>query len=340
MEAEGTFTSRSGRIRDCLSIRGRRQPVQRHTAAMVNAGSSGKPSCFVAMPITLRAEDLDTYDGDADHWSHVMESLFVKAIDEAGFKPIRPVAKGAHLIHGLIIRHLSTADLVLVDLSSHNPNVFFELGVRTSLNLPIALVRDEHTKIPFDTSGINTHEYNSKLRGWEILEEQQSLMQHIRDSVASCSGENPLWRQFGLTIRAEEPEANESPLEAKIDLLNDRVRGLQARLDDERDLRADLRAAEVERRLSEAAVNRPTWDDLARTPARELFASAVRRFVQDRFDVHFGFLGPNETVVEIGGGASASDLARIRELARRYEVVARLRPYGRPDEQGDPEASA
>lgn len=178
-----------------------------------------KPTCFIAMPITTQPEDVERYGGDEDHWGHVMGSLFETAIEQAGFQPIRPAAQGAHLIHGLIIRHLSTADLVLVDLSTHNPNVFFELGVRTSLNLPIALVRDEHTKIPFDTSGINTHRYDSNLRGWEVQQQQQALAQHIKDSHVSCDGQNPLWRQFGLTIRASEPDANESPLEAKMDLL-------------------------------------------------------------------------------------------------------------------------
>src|SRR3712207_6973285 len=46
----------------------------------------------------------------------------------------------------------------------------------------------------------------------------------FRSSATSCAGENPLWRQFGLTIRAHEPDADESPLEAKVDLLTDRDR--------------------------------------------------------------------------------------------------------------------
>lgn len=51
--------------------------------------------------------------------------------------------------------------MVLCDMSQNNPNVFFELGVRTSVNKPVALVRcDEDSPIPFDVSGVNTHTYD------------------------------------------------------------------------------------------------------------------------------------------------------------------------------------
>lgn len=177
--------------------------------------------CFIAMPITTHSEEADRYGGDAQHWKHVMESLFVPAITAAGYEPVVPAAKGAYLIHASIIKHLSESDLVLCDLSSHNPNVFFELGVRTSINLPVALVKDEHTSIPFDTSGINTFQYKSALNGWDMETEIRTLAQHIRDSADSCNGQNPLWSQFGLSITAQEPSSSQSPLEAKVDVMMD-----------------------------------------------------------------------------------------------------------------------
>ncbi|MFI8525709.1 hypothetical protein ACIGB8_14745 [Promicromonospora sukumoe] len=197
------------------------------------AESDEKPTCFIAMPITTQPEHVDRYDDDEDHWGHVMGSLFEKAIENAGFRPIRPAAKGAHLIHAQIIQHLSTASLVLVDLSAHNPNVFFELGVRTSLDLPIALVVDEHTNIPFDTSGINTYAYNSRLRGWELEEQRDALTRHISDSYASCKGKNPLWQQFGLNIKAFEPDSDESPREAKLDLIMGQLARLQSQVEND-----------------------------------------------------------------------------------------------------------
>jgi hypothetical protein len=307
------------------------------------ANTRTKPTCFMAMPITTQQDDVDRYNGDSDHWSHVMISLFAKAIEQAGFEPIKPVAQGAHLIHGLIIRHLSTADLVLVDLSTHNPNVFFELGVRTSLNLPIALVRDEHTTIPFDTSGINTYTYDSNLRGWEIEEQQQSLSQHILDSHSSCGGQNPLWRQFGLTIKAQEPDTNESPLEAKVDLLTDRMFQLQARLEDERALRDRDRAMmqeEVHRRLS-----RGTWADLQQSdPSRsmpvDLYAAAMNRILANRVEYTVEPMSSTSAIVRVDANANSSEIARIRDLAEKYEVAIDVHQVGIRDAPDEPSRAA
>lgn len=177
-----------------------------------------KPRCFIAMPIATNKEYVDRYHGDEQHWKHVMDHLLVPAIENAGFDPVTPISTGSDLIHARIIKELANCDLMLCDLSSLNANVFFELGVRTSLNLPIALVAERGTRLPFDTSGINTHFYGPELLVWEQGKERADLSDHIRSSVSTCDGKNPLWSQFGLEIRASEPSASESPESAKLDL--------------------------------------------------------------------------------------------------------------------------
>ncbi|WP_051667817.1 MULTISPECIES: hypothetical protein [unclassified Microbacterium] len=191
------------------------------------ANSDPRPTCFIAMPITTHSDTVERFGGDTAHWDHVIETIFVPAIEAAGFVPVRPSVRGTDLIHGEIIRQLSSADMVLCDLSDHNPNVFFELGVRTSVNKPIALVRDEHTELPFDTSNLNTHRYKSTLNAWDTSSEVEKLKTHIEDSVATCKGENPLWRHFGLTITASQPEVTESSADAKLELIWEGLRDLR-----------------------------------------------------------------------------------------------------------------
>lgn len=282
----------------------------------------------MAMPISTHPDQSELYAGDEEHWKHVMECLFEAAIRDAGLEPIRPAAQGSHLIHGAIIHHLSTADLVLVDLSSHNPNVFFELGVRTSVNLPIALVRDEHTEIPFDTAGINTHRYDSNLRGWEILDEQRKLTQHIRDSQASCAGQNPLWRQFGLTIKASEPETNESPLEAKVDLLTSQLVHMQANMEadrNERRLLDDERAMQIERnaRLRRADYIQRREDNPEGSPATQ-FLEALGSTLRTR-DFKVKFESPGEVILQFDGKPTSAEVSHARDLAERYGVTMRIR---------------
>ena len=176
-------------------------------------------TCFIAMPVSTSRADTERYRDDDQHWMHVLEGIFVPAVVAAGFDPIRPTTEGSDLIHSRIVKHLQEADMVLCDLSGHNPNVFFEMGVRTATNLPIALVRDEHTSLPFDTGGINTHSYKSTLNTWDAAEEVQSLSGHLTSSEEACDGSNPLWRTFGLTLTATDPAPGESQEDARWELV-------------------------------------------------------------------------------------------------------------------------
>lgn len=187
---------------------------------------AAKQTCFIAMPITTHSNEREVY-GDEDHWTHVMEHLFVPAVEKAGFEAVRPTASGTSMIHGRIVRHLAEADIVLCDLSQHNPNVFFELGVRTSLNLPIALVKDEHLSIPFDTSGLNTYKYASSIAAWDLPTEVDALAQHITDSVRESAGKNPMWQHFGVMIAADKPTNTMNPTEARLELISERLGSLE-----------------------------------------------------------------------------------------------------------------
>lgn len=183
------------------------------------------PSCFIAMPITVHDEEAELY-GDSEHWAHVMNHLFVPAIKAAGYEPVIPSASGTSMIHGRIIKYLVEADMVLCDLSQHNPNVLFELGVRTSLDRPVALVKDEHLKLPFDIQGLNTYHYASKLSPWSLDQQVTALTSHIVETGTASGSSNPLWAHFGVSISASQPPSAESPEDAKLQLILEKVQSL------------------------------------------------------------------------------------------------------------------
>jgi hypothetical protein len=191
------------------------------------------PECFVIMPLTTPPEAVNRYGGDADHFLHVLDHLFVPAIEQAGFTPKKPIAEGADLIHAEIVRNLETADLVLCDISALNANVFFEFGIRTALDRPICLVRGEHTRLPFDIGGINCHQYASSLAAWELKSETERLAQHVEKAAKRGDGHNALWRHFGLTQRGTDA-INATPDEgeaAALKLILDEIRLLRHPLD-------------------------------------------------------------------------------------------------------------
>ncbi len=187
-------------------------------------------TCFIIMPITTPDTQLEKYRDGSDHFMHVLQCLFTPSVLAAGYEPITPIAKGSDLIHAEIIRNLEMADLVLCDMSCLNPNVFFEFGIRTSLNKSVCVVKDEHTqKIPFDTGILNYQEYKSSIEPWELENEIKKLAEHIRVTEVRSKGVNTLWRYFGLRSSAR-PYEGETGTDAKLDYLSLQIDSLKDKI--------------------------------------------------------------------------------------------------------------
>jgi hypothetical protein len=186
------------------------------------------PNCFIVMPITTPDNALAAYRGDTEHFRHVLDVLFAPAVAEIGYALWPPSAKGSDLIHDQIVKQLETADLVLCDMSALNANVFFELGIRTALDKPVSLVKDDvTTSIPFDAAVLNYYTYSAALNAWSLKDDVSKLATHLKESVSGSKGRNAMWRRFGLTIRAGLPtEQDPDPRDAKLDLLIDETSAL------------------------------------------------------------------------------------------------------------------
>lgn len=74
-----------------------------------------------------------------------------------------------------ILDSLKNYDLVIADLTGHNPNVFFEMGYRTSTGKPIIHLKQKGEKIPFDVSTIRTFEYD--LTDLDIVEDTRNKLE-------------------------------------------------------------------------------------------------------------------------------------------------------------------
>jgi hypothetical protein len=184
------------------------------------------------MPVTVPEVVKDWYRDGYEHFKHVLECLLIPAVEKAGFKAIPPLARGSDLIHAEIIKQLETTELVLCDMSALNPNVFFEFGIRTSLNKPVCVVKDDLTKhIPFDTGIINYHEYLSALEPWDLAKEINVLSEHIKTSYERSEGKNTLWKYFGLKAEAAAYEIKPGS-DNKLDLINLQLGTVLRKFDD------------------------------------------------------------------------------------------------------------
>lgn len=182
------------------------------------------------MPISTPENWLIRYSNDKDHFEHVLEHLLIPSIEKVDLEPISPKTKGSELIHGEIIKKIEIADLVICDMSTLNPNVFFELGIRTALNKPVCLIKDDVTpEIPFDTLIINNHEYLSALNPWTLDEQIKAISNHIEESLKTNEDTNSLWKYFSLSSTAH-PVEPEKGIDGRIDFLTMQIEALRNQL--------------------------------------------------------------------------------------------------------------
>lgn len=88
-----------------------------------------------------------------------------------------------------IIKRIINSDMAICDLSSQNPNVLYELGIRQAFNKPVTLIKDKVTKRIFDIQGFRDFEYDSNLRVDNIEREIESLSELIKNTYESQGSE-------------------------------------------------------------------------------------------------------------------------------------------------------
>jgi len=135
-------------------------------------------TCFVIMPFKER---------DSRHsegfFNEVLQSLIVPAGRNAGFKVTTANRQGSDVIQSTIINDLLNADLVLADLTEHNPNVLFELGMRMAHDKPIVLIRSKGTSAIFDVDNmLRVFDYDANLWSTTIEKDIPKLSDHIKAS--------------------------------------------------------------------------------------------------------------------------------------------------------------
>lgn len=111
--------------------------------------------CFVVCPIGEEGTEI------RKNSDQLLRYILQPVCEECGFECIRvDELNDNDSITETIIKFLSDSDLVIADLSAHNPNAFFELGYRTALHKPVIQVKNDVDTIPFDVAGVRTIIYN------------------------------------------------------------------------------------------------------------------------------------------------------------------------------------
>jgi tetratricopeptide (TPR) repeat protein len=215
------FTSTSDTIDRCMSI------------VIIKSFLSPKDTmdkiCFVIMPYGGSDESAKK------RYTGIYQSIIAPAAARAGFRAKRSDLESSpgNIAHD-IINELASASMVIADLSSANPNVFFELGIRHAFRKSgtVHIINKEHS-IPFDVKNYRAIEYSTELA------DISTAIDQIYDAIQK---------------REESPERSDNPVhDAIADLpinilaagdhaLREQIKQLQIRIDKLDDMNHKLQA--------------------------------------------------------------------------------------------------
>ncbi len=127
-------------------------------------------SCFVVQPFEA---PLGGY----------YEAVYKKAIEQAGLRAVRADSDifGTGKIIDQIWRGINDARVLVAELTSKNPNVFYELGLAHALRKPVVLVSSNEGDVPFDLRHIRVVIYDVTDPFWGT-----KLIDKIADNIRTA----------------------------------------------------------------------------------------------------------------------------------------------------------
>ncbi|QPS23412.1 hypothetical protein I6G64_21210 [Serratia plymuthica] len=137
-----------------------------------------KRIAFVAMPFSEK-----TSNYPHGYFDEVLKHLITPSAVKAGFNAKTAKKAGSEVIQSTIVNDLDAADLVIVDLTEHNPNVLFELGMRIAFSKPVCLIRAKGTAPIFDIDHmLRVYDYNPCLWPSTLESDIPQLSEHIKET--------------------------------------------------------------------------------------------------------------------------------------------------------------
>lgn len=172
--------------------------------------------CFVIMPFGEKKDAEDrVIDFDAIYEKLIRGSIEGKDKACPGFdvqcKRCDEIAEGGW-IHRKMIQRIHESDLAVVDLTTLNPNVFYELGVRHAL-VPAGtlLIRREGTKLPFNITGFNTISYPELAAEDAVITDFQDRLAQFACNALTVGGVDSLVHEaVDVEIRTISPPIRET----------------------------------------------------------------------------------------------------------------------------------
>lgn len=131
-------------------------------------------TCFVMMPF-------------GDWFDRYYQDIYVPAIKEAGFEPVRAdelFSTGS--VVEQIWEQITKSTVLLADLTDKNPNVFYELGLAHAAKKPVVFTTGHLADVPFDLRHLRVIPYEIREPDWaeKLTKSVTSYLKNAKDDPA------------------------------------------------------------------------------------------------------------------------------------------------------------
>lgn len=177
-----------------------------------------KTECFVIMPISSQI------GYEEGHFQLVYEDIIQPSIEATGMSSYRAdETNNTNLIHLDILRRVIETPIAVCDMSSKNPNVFYELGMRQAFDMPTVLIKDDVTDTPFDISSLRYVTYNKVMKHRDVISVTKELSKAIDETYKKRDDRSEINSLIRLMELANPAKINKVELsdEARYEKLNE-----------------------------------------------------------------------------------------------------------------------
>jgi hypothetical protein len=180
------------------TIRDASAPSTSNPETVVLAEGTSKLVAFVIIPFVERDPAHST-----GFFAEVLRSIITPAAQESGFTVKTANRQGSDVIQSTILHDLMEAELVIADLTEHNPNVMFELGMRMAKDKPVVLIKAKGTGPLFDVDNmLRVFTYSPNLWPTTVEEDMPNLRDFIKGAWDNRNSDSTYLKILTRTAKA------------------------------------------------------------------------------------------------------------------------------------------